>query len=160
MQNQLQSNWCWAACACSISAFFSQTAPTPPWTQCNLVNKVLNRVDCCTNGSSKDCNKNCYAEQGLTQTKNFRSSLPGAASKQDIQNELTNGNPIMCEMHYIISGILYVHFVVIDGYNPYTSFLSIKDPDPSVGPSQVLYDIFTSAYKGIATWSYTYYVKP
>ena len=53
MQAQAQRNWCWAAIAVSVAAFFDQRTPR---TQCNVADEELRRTDCCGAGSAGPCN--------------------------------------------------------------------------------------------------------
>src|SRR5262249_28827267 len=54
MQQQLQSNWCWAAVASSVAKHYDQTSG---WPQCEIANQELGQTCCCTNGGSPDCDK-------------------------------------------------------------------------------------------------------
>lgn len=162
IQTQQQTNWCWAACACSISVFFNSA---PIWSkQCTLANTafgISGTNDCCTNGSSSSCNLPCDPNKALTITKNSQqNSFSGAASIPQIQTEINAGHPIFCEM--LLNGGNDVHCVVIYGYNfgIGSASLNIADPEPGVGYSIVPYDTFKSAYRGSGKWNYTYLIQP
>ena len=51
MEEQTQSNWCWAATATSVSHFYWMQSY---WTQCLVANAQLNQTNCCT--SPAPCN--------------------------------------------------------------------------------------------------------
>jgi len=151
MQHQQQTQWCWAATACSISAFFN---PNTQWIQCRLVNAELGRSDCCNNGSSNDCNKPWYLDKALTRTGNLQSFSAGAASIEDILKEIENGNPICVRIGWHGGG---GHAVAIEGYNYDLNMVAVEDP--WYGSSDVTLDTFKNAYKGSGTWTHRCYVK-
>src|SRR5919206_4771558 len=70
IQHQLQTNWCWSACACSTSVFYDATTT---WGQCSLVNAELEQSSCCENGASGSCNVPWYLDRVLRRTGNFGS---------------------------------------------------------------------------------------
>jgi hypothetical protein len=76
VQHQLQSNWCWAACATSTSGFYD---PATTWGQCRVVNAELGNAGCCEDGGSGDCNIPWYLDRVLRRTGNFGSKVSGRA---------------------------------------------------------------------------------
>jgi hypothetical protein len=152
MQHQQQTNWCWAAVAASVSAFFN---PATSWKQCAIVNAELGRNDCCTNSSSLACNVAWYLEKALTRTNNLRSWSSGAGSMTEIENEINNGYPLCARIGWGGGG---GHFVAIDGYNHALEMVAIDDPWS--GASDAALTTFETAYLGSGVWTHKYFVKP
>lgn len=154
MQHQQQTNWCWAAVAASVSAFFN---PSTTWTQCAIVNAELGRNDCCTNGSSANCNKAWYLDKALTRTGNFVSMSAGAGTMNDVAQEIDNNRPLCARIGW--SGPNDGgHFVAIDGYNRNLDMVAVDDPWS--GASDVDLTVFQTAYHGSGSWTHSYRVKP
>jgi len=152
MQHQQQTNWCWAAVAASVSAFFN---PSTPWTQCLIVNAELGRTDCCVNGSSASCNVPWYLDRALQRTGNFVSWSSGAETLANIENEIDNGRILGVRIGWSGGG---GHFVVLEGYNADLNMVAVDDP--WYGASDVALATFQTAYMGSGTWTHSYRVKP
>jgi hypothetical protein len=152
MQHQEQTNWCWAAVAASVSAFFN---PNTTWTQCAIVNAELGRSDCCTNGSSANCNKPWYLDRALTRTGNFVSMSSGAGTLGDVSQEIDNNRPLCVRIGWNGGG---GHFVALDGYNRTSNMVAVDDP--FYGASDVDLAVFQSSYYGSGSWTHSYRVKP
>jgi hypothetical protein len=154
MQHQQQTNWCWAAVAASVSAFFN---PNTSWTQCAIVNAELGRTDCCTNGSSANCNRAWYLDKALTRTGNFVSMSAGAGTMGDVAQEIDNNRPLCVRIGW--SGLNDGgHFVALNGYN--RGFDMVAVADPWSGSSNVDLTVFQTAYQGSGSWTHSYKVQP
>jgi hypothetical protein len=152
VQHQQQTNWCWAAVSCSISIYYNLASL---WTQCTIVNAEFNRTDCCTIGSSANCNSGWYLDRALNRTGNLASMLIGTVTMGNIRNEIDNNRPISARTQWPGgSG----HFLAIGGYNVELDSLVIEDP--WWGNSDVTLATFTNSYMGSGTWSHTYYTQP
>lgn len=153
MQHQEQTNWCWAATAVSVSAFFN---PATPWTQCKLVNAEFNRTDCCTYGSSSNCNKPWYLDRALIRTGNYVSGpTPGAGTMTDVKNEISNNRPLCVRIGWSGGG---GHAVALDGYSESLGMVAVDDP--WYGSSDVSLSVFQTSYQGAGSWTHSYRVKP
>jgi hypothetical protein len=152
MQTQLQTNWCWAAVAASVSAFFD---PNTNWTQCLIVNAELGRNDCCTNGSSANCNIPWFLDDALTRTGNFRSMSSGAGTMADVSQDVDIGRPLCVRIGWSGGG---GHFVAIDGYHQGLDMVAVDDPWS--GASDVSLATFQTAYLGSGSWTHSYRVQP
>ena len=153
MQHQEQTNWCWAATAASVSVFFD---PNTIWaTQCSIVNAEFGRTDCCTNGSSANCNKPWYIDLGLQRTGNFRSKSTGAGTMTDVSQDVDIGRPLLVRIGWSGGG---GHAVAIDGYNQALDMVAVDDP--WYGASDVSLPVFQTAYQGSGAWTHTYRVQP
>ena len=152
MQTQQQTNWCWAAVAASVSAFFD---PNTNWRQCSIVNAEFNRNDCCTNGSSANCNKPWYIDLGLQRTGNFRSKSTGAGTMTDVSQDVNISRPLCVRIGWSGGG---GHAVAIDGYHRGLDMVAIDDP--WYGASDVSLATFQTAYQGSGSWTHSYRVEP
>ena len=55
MEFQVQTNWCWAAVATSVDAYYRHGTGAP-MPMCEVANSELGRTDCCTTGAAGPCN--------------------------------------------------------------------------------------------------------
>ncbi len=152
MQTQQQSQWCWAAVAASVSAFFN---PSATWTQCGIVNAEFGRTDCCVNGSSANCNQPWSIRSGLQRTGNFRSMSLGAGTMTDVSQDVDIGRPLCVRIGWSGGG---GHAVVIDGYHEGLDMVAVDDPWS--GASDVSLATFQTAYRGWGSWTHSYRVQP
>jgi hypothetical protein len=150
MQNQQQTNWCWAATSVSVSRFFN---PNGTWTQCSLVNAELGRSDCCMQGASSNCNRAWYLDNALSRTGNLQSTSSGSASITEIAGQINANRPICVRIGWSGGG---GHFLAIDGYNSAISMVAVDDP--WYGASDVVLSVFQTAYQGSGSWTTTYRV--
>jgi hypothetical protein len=150
MQTQQQTQWCWAAVSASVSAFFDATTG---WTQCAIVNAELGRTDCCTNGSSTNCNRPWYLDSALSRTGNLQTWSSGVCTLADVTQEVNAGRPLCARIGWSGGG---GHFLAIDGYNCELSTIAVDDP--WFGASDVVLSTFQTAYQGSGSCTHTYLV--
>ena len=167
MQKQLQSNWCWAACATSVGLYFK----TGSWTQCGTANYCIPSTSCWKGPSQNCCSSpsscNCYGalDQALKYTKSFNEMRTGPMSATDIPAQIKLMRPICVRVLWNAGG---AHFMAITGFqspiwrsdSPATSAYYIYLQDPIYGSSSMLYTDFPSKYQGGGTWTYTYLTQP
>jgi len=152
MQDQTQTQWCWAATAVGMSLFYN---PSSTWTQCSLVNRELGQTTCCQDGSSAVCNRPWYLQNALQTTGNLVQWVAGAASFADVQQEINAKRPLAARIGWSGGG---GHFVVLDGYDTTAGqYLSVQDP--WYGHSTYSYLAFQTAYQGSGEWTHSYYTK-
>ncbi len=155
MQQQQQTNWCWAAVATSTALFYD---PSSSWTQCTLVNAELGQTTCCTNGGSAACNKTHYLDKALTRVGHFGAFSSGAMSFADLRNQIDAGRPLGVRIDWGPPDHAG-HFMVIDGYlNDATRHVAIDDP--FFGASDMSYTAFSGSYQSSGTWSHSYTTQP
>jgi hypothetical protein len=157
MQRQQQTNWCVAACACSINAYYD---PNSTFKQCDIPNAEFNRTDCCTNGSSKDCNKPLSYSQALSNTRNLRSWKFAPVTMDYIEDQIYEHRPIGAGITWSeepAPGEAKGHAVVITGYNMGLDSFAIEDP--FWGKLDISLDTFTNYYRGHGKWTHTYYTQ-
>jgi hypothetical protein len=156
MQDQLQDQWCWAAVSTSISLFYDLNSP---WTQCKIVNKFLEKTECCkaNNASSSSCNQPWYLNKALEGLGNLSKLEEGAQTLPLIAKEIDEGRPLGCLIKWD-DGKGGGHFVLISGVNLDEESLDIMDPWN--GPTTDLpYEVFSEKYRGDGLWTYSFYTK-
>ncbi|TFF29737.1 cysteine peptidase family C39 domain-containing protein [Mucilaginibacter psychrotolerans] len=154
MQSQLQTHWCWAANATSISLFYD---PASGWTQCKVADGTLIRTDCCTAPNPNPCDKDYYLDRALTTTGNFVPPIISAALiENDIKAEIDSGRVIGVRIGWASYG---GHFVTVHGYNDTLGTFFVYVADPLYGKSFINLVNFTSSYQGSGSWTHTFYTK-
>jgi len=152
MQLQTQSNWCWAATATSVSHYYWWFSP---WVQCTVANAELGRNDACNNPVPAGANVPWYLDKALTRTNNFV-SITGAATFQQVRNEIDAGRPVGARIGWNGGG---GHFMVIYGYSLIAGTTYFDIDDPIYGKSHLTVNDFSTNYQGSGTWTHTYFTK-
>ena len=153
MQQQAQTNWCWAAVSSSVATFHNAGTT---WTQCKIVNAELGQADCCTNGSSATCNDPWYLDKALTRVGHFASFAAGIKTQQQIGNFILNDNALGVRVGWAGGG---GHFLAISGDRQAGATYYVTAADPWYGKSDVVYDTFKTQYQGSGTWTHSYETK-
>lgn len=168
MQQQCQTNWCWAAVAASVAAYHNRLTS---FTQCKVADRQLERNDCCTfpchsSNVPGDVNEPNMlgaalnfadhhldrADIGNTETPiNNLSSL-----RRIIQAEIAQGRPLCVRVLWNGDG---AHFVAITGYDSHTDALTVADSFFDV-PPHIDLKTFPATYQHGGTWTDTYYTTP
>ena len=162
MQRQEHDDWGWAAVACSVNQYFKRR---PSWpNQCQLVNAMRHRSDCCENGSSAGCNPHdhftSFFYEALKLTDNFASVLPNPPSKDQVLHELGEKRPVCFDMGWddgTVGGKFRRTFCIV-GCDMLSNVLICKDPDPTFGLSSIPLEKVIQ-YKGTGDWFSTFFVK-
>jgi hypothetical protein len=158
MQDQCHSNWCWAAVAASVSAFYGNSV-----TQCEIANQELKRADCCATPCHTDnvaFNDTHTLGSPLNQVDCLdREVRFEKATFKDLQKEIDASRPLCAR---IIWPDGTAHFVVIVGYVLGEALTTLILADSLYGSqSETGYDRFCTDYQGIGgKWNDTYYTKP
>jgi papain like cysteine protease AvrRpt2 len=152
MQDQLQSQWCWAACSASVSRFYDTASS---WTQCRVVNAELEQTGCCQDGATGQCNQPWYLQRALTRTGNLVSWSSGTVPMATIRSQIDAGRPVGVRIGWAGGG---GHFVMISGcLDAATGLLEVRDP--IFGTSEISIASFASNYQGSGSWTHTYYTE-
>jgi hypothetical protein len=159
MQAQCHSNWCWAAVAASVSAFFD---PDTPFSQCRIASLELH-MDCCTvpcGASNVPPEIDVMGTLGsaLNRVDCLRAEIPGQATRAQVEHELIAGRPVCVRLVWSLGSLEDGHFVAIVGYDRKTDMLSVADP--KYGDAEVPFEQLRTSYqieKG--QWIKTYYTK-
>jgi hypothetical protein len=155
VEQQQQSNWCWAAVSVSVAQYYRRQTP---WTQCTVAGAELNRSDCCGGGAGTGCNVVWYLDRALTRVQSLRIRNAGSTPFADVQAEIAADRPLGCRIGWSTGG---GHFVTIGGWMlapDGTQYVDVFDPLYSY--SQTTYQSFVSAYQGVGTWTHSYFTQP
>jgi len=157
MQHQLQTQWCWAAVTASTAAYYASNGG---WTQCKVVNALLQQAVCCASGNSTACNQPFYLDRALSRTGNLSALTTGKLSLGQVWAEIDAGRPIGVRIGWGGGG---GHFVALSGYFPagysptgYSTTGRVQVQDPWFGPSSTDYLAFSTRYQGFGSWTHTY----
>jgi hypothetical protein len=154
MQPQQRTNWCWAATAVSIAAYYD---PATPWTQCMLANAELGRDDCCHGAA--DCDVQWFLDDALDQLGRIRMWHDAPLSFEDVVRELDAGNPVCARIHWPDgSG----HFVTVIGYVKAGGRFAedvLLVADPELGREPWSYRNFRNSYRDTGKWTDSYRCK-
>lgn len=159
MQDQQQTEWCWAAAATSVSLFYDSDSA---WTQCKLANQQYAQTTCCDDGSTPACNPadGGFLEQALTTTGNYRPPVvAGPITIAQLEAEFAASPPrvVGVRIGWNQGG---GHFVVISGASQADNIVHVRDPEPFWGTQEYDYTQFSTNYKGMGTWTHTMYTQP
>ncbi len=149
---QVQSEWCWAACANMVLRFCVNAQNS----NCDIVNWLLNQTNCCSASNSISCNRNCqwadiekiYTHWNITCTQ-INDNIPF----NDIITEIDNNRPVQIGYQWDFGG---GHVVVAIGYNLSSDNKQyVYLNDPIRGHGWYLYtNIINAGGKG--KWVYTW----
>ena len=151
MQQQLESNWCWAGTSTSIAHFYN---PASTVTQCQVVNNQLGRSDCCANGASSACNQPGYLDKALSFVGHLDHWVGATEPYATVVNEVTAWRPLGIRVAWSGGG---AHFIAATGYEQ-GNLLIIQDPIYQT--SIVNYSTMFGTYQGSGNWTHSYFTKP
>ena len=143
IQEQTQSNWCWAAVSSSVGNYYQ----TGSWTQCDVASFSLSR-DCCDNAES--CNIYNVLDKPLKITHSYNYHTFTIASENDILQEINMGRPFCLRCAWSNGG---AHFVVIYGIGNGCILVA----DSIFGCSINNLESFPSFYYGGGRWTHSYF---
>jgi hypothetical protein len=148
---QEETQWCWAACAGSIAAYYD---PTSHWTQCSIVCALLGVNSCCANGSDDSCNQPGYLDHALELVGRFDPPIVSNAMMwSELVAEIVTNEPIGVRIQWASGG---GHFVVIDGFDSSGATQRVDVQDPWDGYRRISYDDLCSNYPGSGSWTHSY----
>jgi hypothetical protein len=151
---QIQTQWCWAAVSVSVALFYDAETW---WTQCRLAQQELNQPTCCQDGSTSQCNQPWYLQSALIRTKNLAQFSPGAELVPAIEQEVDANRPMAVRIQWNGGG---GHFVVVSGYETTPegdTILTVNDP--WAGVSRIPHQTLSSSYRGMGSWSHSYFTQ-
>jgi hypothetical protein len=159
MQRQCHSNWCWAAVAASVAAYYGQGRGM---SQCEIAKLDLGRSDCCEydcDAKGVECNvTNVFASPlnrvgCLDRLARFKQATPS-----EVFEELGADRPICVRTVWPHGG---AHFLAIVGcWYDSGDALMLAVADPFWGRSEYSYERFSKHYQLLGgRWNDTYYTK-
>lgn len=151
IQQQQQSQWCWAGVSASVSRYY---VPSSTWTQCRIANQQWGRNDCCGSGAAGACNNPSTLGTALTTVGHFDRQTSAQESLQMLETELVAGRPLCIRVGWSGGG---GHFVVASGVED-DGFVWVSDPGGGT-TSLVAYDTLRTAYRGSGTWTHSYFTR-
>ena len=99
IQQQIETNWCWAAVSTSVSLFYD---PQSMWKQCGVAEKALSRNDCCSDPAAASdpgrCNSPWYLDKALIITGNLNRMESRRLAFNEVQAEIAAKKPIGCRV--------------------------------------------------------------
>jgi hypothetical protein len=156
MQSQQQTNWCWAAVAASVAAYFNSAGPSGgPWKQCEIAGNVRNDPTCCQDGTTPNCNHDDLLDSALN-TVHHLAGPPEASpiSYAEVAQEIDNNRPVAVRIGWYGGG---GHFLALAGYEDAGGAQIVDVEDPWYGPSTYDYTQFCTRYQsGAGEWTHTF----
>ena len=149
IQQQIQDQWCWAAVAASVSAYYS---PRSSWSQCEVATYVLGR-SCCSN--PERYNFAAYLQDALQVIAKLRGIVLRNLPFEDIHAELLCGRPVAARIGWFGGG---GHFVVIRGCHESEGVQFLNIADPFHANSIQVYQEFCDSYLGLGHWTDTFLI--
>ncbi|HZI58164.1 MAG TPA: papain-like cysteine protease family protein [Verrucomicrobiae bacterium] len=159
IQQQEQTQWCWAAAAASICVFYEDATAQK---QCELANRFLeemrNGVDCCANGSSNDCNLPFDLSDALRHLGHMQAPPRGALPYDRLSTEITANSPVALRIQL---ADFSAHFVVATACEETSDGRRwVKVADPATGNVVTMeYDDLVSNFRPGAAWDQSYLTK-
>lgn len=147
-EDQEQTNWCWAAIAVSIAAYFERGT----WKQCAIVRDVTGKTNCCV--SPGNCNVMWSVGEALRHAQCLAEHRTSPVAIDTLQRQVDFGNPVVIRLENM-EGLAHVSTIV--GYGPDQGDLcELTIIDPWRGVEKVRYgNIRNSTYRG--SWTDTYF---
>lgn len=153
IEPQEQSNWCWTACAASVSRFYDSASA---WLQCQIVDAELGQSTCCSDGGLPTCNQPWYFDRALERTGNYGGMQGGAAAQAVVQAEIAAKRVVGARVGWQGGG---GHFVVIAGCSSGLDE-QLEVHDPIYGRTEISRLDFERSYQGTGSWTDTYQTVP
>ena len=149
---QEQDNWCWAATSVGVARFYDSDSR---WTQCRIVNRDLDRDDCCADGAGGPCDVYGYLERALGTVGHLERMTTGAAGPKQVASDIEARRPIGARVAWSGGG---AHFLALGGWRelpePY-----VHVEDPWYGSSDVPYATLVNGYQGSGSWTHSYWTR-
>ncbi len=163
VEQQQQTQWCWAAVSNSVSHFYDAGSA---WSQCTIVNAELAQSGCCTNGSTAACNQPWYLDKALTRVGCLLSMASGTLSFATVKSLINTTRPPCARQGWSGGGghfmAIVCHFEGLLGLilGAGSTAKRLRISDPWYGDSVVDYDVFVSGYQSSGTWTHSYRTQP
>ncbi len=158
IEQQRLSNWCWAACAVSISTFYEGMKIM---TQSDLVASILKIPACATGKPIPACNKTLDLEIVLDRIRHLDGDpVEVPLSADNLNASLKRGKPVGCQMD--IPGIGGHAVIVVGGRFDSMGRLFVRVADPSDGSiNSMSFVSLRNNYRSTGgRWIRSYFTKP
>ena len=154
---QEQSNWCWAACTEMVLHYYGGTTTR----QCDFVNELFDRTECCLEPSSPNCNRPCGIQDisNLYSSKHIHNKLVDKAVPfSKLQSEIDANRPVEV-VYFWRDWEEPGHSVIVHGWRTdgKGEFVHVNDPadSPTTMSGIVAYSELLVPY-GKGDWTYTW----
>ncbi len=153
MQQQDQTNWCWAAVAASVVRYYHADTQ---WTQCRIAEGELQRADCCDGEDGGLCNVYGFLPSALYRVGCLKVwDIGKRALLEQLCAEIDEQRPLCARVQWQGGG---AHFVAIVGYLEDGDLIAVEDP--FWGPSDIAYNTFCTHYTTQqGSWTDAYYTS-
>jgi hypothetical protein len=141
MEQQEQTEWCWAAVAASVSRHHD---PSSTWTQCLIADAEFGVNICCDDGSCRACNRSHPVGSGLRRTGNLDRFLNRAVDFDEVKAEVAARKPVCVRIAWQPRG---GHAAVIAGYVEAGGARYVIIHDPLHGESTCEFEEFLTGYR-------------
>jgi hypothetical protein len=152
VQQQEQTEWCWAAVSASVAVYFGPTL----WTQCRVATAELSPLNCCGGDAGNGCNQPWYLDAALSRVGHFSRIDAASLPFSGVQTEISGGRPLGCRIAWSGGG---AHFIALGGWligADGTQYVRVHDP--FYGVKQTSYPNLVSAYQTAGdSWTHTYF---
>ena len=163
MQQQLESEWCWAAVAQAIKTFFSPTAEAHP-VQDRSTGTHRGTIHRRSHELLRESRPHAMCatlQDALNVTQNLNKIVDSSVPFDQVKSELTDGHPIGVRIQWSNG---QAHFIAIDGYREFSSGAQqvlVADPlMPNGSASYIYYEDLVDFYDQDGAWSATFLVHP
>lgn len=154
MQEQQQSNWCWAACGASTGNFYSGG---DNYTQCEIANTCQGKTSCCTDPAG--CNFYGYLDTALEAAQCFDRKQSSPVDFPTVKASIDANRPLGARVKWNGGG---AHFLMMTGYGTGTGTPpapTIVVDDPAYGRSSIAFSRYAAHYHAGGTWTHSYFTK-
>ncbi|MGE8414117.1 MAG: papain-like cysteine protease family protein [Pseudomonas sp.] len=146
IQQQTQTNWCWAALSASVGNYYR----TGSWTQCGVANAELGRGTCCSQPGP--CNVYGYLDSALRTTGSYGGMREDRMQMPAIENQIGMGRPVGLRCAWYGGGAHFLTIYGIDG-----GYVLVADS--IFGYSTRVLNSFPGTYNGGGNWTHTYFTR-
>ncbi len=142
MQHQELSNWCWAAIAASLSAFYGGRQLAQAEVAADVLGYACSGFRADPELAAR-CNVCARLDDALKAVGGYSHWSPGKPTFARIRTEIDAGRPVCFGLDWLSGGF---HYAVVTGY--YADAREIYVADPLHGPSVQAFEPFPSRYRG------------
>lgn len=144
---QLQNNWCWAACCQMVFDYYR----TNNLQQCDLASRQFGQV-CCANPSGTACDAGEWPDSVYPTYNMGFTRLNSSMTLAAVTAELLNQRPV--EVYYAWAGGGGAHVALITGVFD-NNDVWVHDPWPAYGSGRRAFSFVLSAYN-MGSWAISY----
>lgn len=149
IEQQKQSNWCWAAVTAAWGNFLQGNHQL---TQCSVVDQSFQRNNCCTDGSSENCNQPNELDLAMSAVGIVVTPIPSDVIFETLKEQIDEAKPIGVRVTRNGSG----HYMLITGYAIVDGKKMIQVENPNSESKLIAFADFPQSIISDYNWSHTY----